>query len=175
MSEKQIQGYFAFDDSDLIANKAGKLSAKQNKKLTSNDQFANRLILGFFLVCLIFVFYFGYRAFSDMTRIGSWIGLVLAMFFGSIFSRGLFSKVDYSVQRAEGEVQFVKVEKLSGSVTDPAYKRKKVESYEMHIGGETFNNANPALIEYMQGDTYAVYYAKDTKQILSVEFISKGK
>lgn len=175
MSEKQIQGYFAFDDSDLIANKSGRLSPKQNKKLTSNDQFAQRVILGFFLVCLIFTFYFGYKALSDTTSIPSWIGLILAMFFGSIFSRGLFTKVDYSVQKAEGEVQFVKVEKLSGSISDPAYKRNKVKSYEMHLGTESFSNANPALIEYMQGDVYAVYYAKDTKQILSVELISKGK
>lgn len=175
MSEQQLQGYFAFDDSDLIANKAGRLSAKQNKKLTSNDQFANRFLLGLFLVCLTFALYFGYRAFSDTTRIASWIGLVLSMFFGSLFGRGLSTKVDYSVQKAEGEVQFVKVEKLSGSATDPAHKRKKVESYEMHVGAESFSNANPALIEYMQGDIYAVYYAKDTKQILSVELISKGK
>jgi hypothetical protein len=174
MSENQLKGYFAFDDSDLIANKAGRLSPKQTKKLTANDQFANRVILGLFLVCLIFTLYFGYKAFSDMTSIPSWVGLILAMFFGSIFSRGLFTKVDYSLQKAEGEVQFVKVEKLSGSVTDPAYKRKKVESYEMHVGGEAFSNANPALVGYMQGDVYAVYYTKTTRQILSVEYISKG-
>lgn len=175
MSEKQIQGYFAFDDSDLIANKSGRLSPKQNKKLTTNDEFTQRLLLGFFLVCLIFALYFGYKALSDTTSIPSWIGLILTMFFGSIFSRGLFTKVDYSVQKAEGEVQFIKVEKLSGSVSDLAYKRKKVESYEMHVGGESFSNSNPALIEYMQGDVYAVYYAKDTKQILSLELISKKK
>ena len=171
MSENQLKGYFAFDDSDLTANKSGRLSPKQQKKLTANDQFANRVILGFFLVCLAFTLFFAYKAFSDMTSIPSWIGLVLSMFFGSIFSRGLFTKVDYSVQKAQGEVQFVKVEKLSGSVTDPAYKRKKVESYEMHVGGESFSNANPALIPYMQGKVFAVYYAKDTKQILSVELI----
>lgn len=169
MSEKQIQGYFAFDDSDLIANKSGRLSPKQNKKLTSNDQFAQRVILGFFLVCCFFVLFFGYKAFSDMTSIPAWIGLILAMFFASIFSRGLFTKVDYSVQKTEGEVQFIKVEKKTGSVSDPAYKRQTVSSYEMHVGGESFSNANPALIEYMQGDVYAIYYAKGTRQILSVE------
>lgn len=175
MSEKQIQGYFAFDDSDLIANKAGRLSTKQTKKLTSNDQFAQRFILGLTLVCIALALFFIYKAFMDVSSIGSWIGAVLAMFFTTLFGRGLLTKVDYSVQKAEGEVQFIKVEKLSGSVSDPAYKRNKVSSYEMHIGGETFNNVNLALIEYMQGDVYAVYYAKDTRQILSVELISKGK
>lgn len=175
MSENQLKGYFAFDDSDLIANKAGQLSPKQNKKIVSNDQFANRVILGFFTVCILFTLYFAYKVFSNPNSIASWISLGLAMFFGSLFGRGLYTKVDYSVQKAEGEVQFVKVEKLSGSVSDPAYKRKKVESYEMHVGGESFRNANPALIEHMQGDVYAVYYIKTTRQILSVEFISKGK
>ncbi|MBL8089206.1 MAG: hypothetical protein JNJ43_02685 [Anaerolineales bacterium] len=175
MSENQIKGYFAFDDSDLIANRAGRLSPKQEKKIISNDQFANRVILGFFLVCLAFTLFFAYKVFSDSTSIPSWVGLILAMFFGSLFSRGLFTKVDYSVQKVEGEVQFVKVEKLSGSATDPMHKRQKVSSYEMHIGGESFSNANPALIEIMQGDVYAVYYTKTTRQILSVEFIAKGK
>lgn len=175
MSEKQIQGYFAFDDSDLKANQLGRLSTKQNKKITSNNQFAQRFILGLTLVCITLALFFIYKAFMNVSSIGSWIGAVLAMFFTTLFGRGLFTKVDYSPQKAEGEVQFIKVEKLSGSPADPAYKRKKVESYEMHVGGEIFNNANPALVEYMQGDVYAVYYAKDTKQILSVELISKGK
>lgn len=175
MSEKQIQGYFAFDDSDLIANKSGRLSSKQEKKLTSNDQFAQRFILGLTLVCIALALFFIYKVVVDSTSIGSWIGAVLAMFFTTLFGRGLFNKVDYSVQKAKGEVQFIKVEKLSGSPTDPINKRKKEESYEMHVGGEFFRNANPALIETMQGDVYAVYYAKDTKQILSVELISKGK
>jgi len=39
----------------------------------------------------------------------------------------------------------------------------------MHVGGETFRNVNPALIEYMQGCEFVVYYTKTTKQILSVE------
>lgn len=173
MSEKQLQGYFAFDDSDLIANKFGRLSPKQQKKLTSNDQFAQRFILGLTLVCIALALFFMYRVFVDSTSIGSWIGAVLAMFFTTLFGRGLFNKVDYSVQKAEGEVQFVKVEKLSGSASDPSYKRQTVSSYEMHVGGESFSNANPALIELMQGDIYAVYYPKDTKQILSVELISK--
>lgn len=175
MSENQIKAYFAFDDSDLIANKLGRLSPKQQKKITGNDQFANRLLLGFVIVCCALALFFLYRAITDMSRIGSWIGVVLAGYFASFFARGLFNKIDYSVQTAQGTVEFVKVEKRGGSVSDPLYKRPIVSSYEMHVGGETFSNANPALIEIMQGNEYAIYYAKDTKQILSVEFIAKGK
>ncbi len=175
MSEKQLQGYFAFDDSDLLANKFGRLSPKQQKKLTSNDQFAQRFILGLTLVCIALALFFIYKIFVDSTSAGAWVGAGLAMFFTALFGRGLFTKLDYSVQKAEGEIQFVKVEKLSGSASDPTYKRQTVSSYEMHVGGESFSNANPALIEIMQGDAYAVYYTKTTRQILSAERISKEK
>ena len=150
MSEKQLQGYFAFDDSDLIANKFGRLSPKQQKKITSNDQFAQRFIFGLTLVCIALALFFIYKVVVDSTSVSSWIGAVLAMFFTTLFGRGLFNKVDYSVQKVEGEVQFVKVEKQTGSVNDPSYKRQTVSSYEMHVGGESFSNANPALIEIMK-------------------------
>jgi len=175
MSEKQLQGYFAFDDSDLIANKFGRLSPKQEKKLTSNDQFAQRFILGLTLFCIALALLFIYKVIVDSSSVGSWIGAVLAMFFTTLFGRGLFTKIDYSVEKVEGEVQFVKVEKKTGSISDPSYKRKTVSSYEMHVGGESFSNANPTLIDMMQGDIYAIYYVKGTKQILSVELLSKRK
>ena len=175
MSENQLKGYFAFDDSDLIANKSGSLSPKQNKKLTANDGLTQRILTGFVLVCATSAFYFMYRVFVDPASVTAWVSAGVAAFFTSLFARGLFTKVDYSVQKAQGEVQFVKVEKKSGSVSDPAYKRQTVTSYEMHVGAESFSNANPALIEYMQGDVYAIYYAKDTRKILSVELISKRK
>lgn len=175
MSENQLKGYFSFDDTDLIANKAGKLSPKQNKKLTANDEFTQRLLTGFVLVCSTSAFFFMYRAFVNPTSAGAWVGAGIAAFFATFFARGLFNKIDYSVQRVQGEVQFVKVEKLSGSPADPIHKRKKEISYAMQVGSESFSNANPALTEYMQGNIYAVYYTKDTRKILSVELISKAK
>jgi len=89
--------------------------------------------------------------------------------------RGVRTKVDNSVQKAQGEVTFVKVEKQTGSATAPSSQRMTVSSYEMRVDSEAFGNANPALIEYMQGDVYAVYFTKATRQILSVELISKSK
>ena len=72
-------------------------------------------------------------------------------------------------------VNFVKVEHKTGSVTDSEIDRTTVHSYEMHVGSVAFSNANPALIELMQGDVYAVYYTSSTHQILSAELIAKGK
>ena len=72
-------------------------------------------------------------------------------------------------------VNFVKVESKTGSVTDLQINRRTVYSYEMRVGGVAFSNANPALIERMQGDIYAVYYTSSTRQILSAQFITKGE
>jgi len=174
MSKEQIKGYFAFDDSDLISNRLGKLSEKQSKKIKEVDQFADRFVLGLFLVFLTVTLVLGYRAVVEKTNLGLWVPTVVMALITSWALRGVRTKVDSSVMKAEGVVEFVKVERQTGSATDPSYKRNTVSSYEMRVGGDAFPNANPALIEYMQGDVYAVYYTKATRQILSVEFVSKG-
>jgi hypothetical protein len=51
MSEDQLKGYFAFDDKDLLANKNGKFSERQNKKRKDVDQFADSFVLWSLLWC----------------------------------------------------------------------------------------------------------------------------
>jgi len=172
---EQIKGYFAFDESDLMANKLGKLSEKQSKRIKDVDQFADRFVLWLFLVFLAVTLFLGYRAIVEKTSVGLWVATGILLLITLWVMRGVFTKVDSTIVMAEGTVEFVKVVSQTGSMTDPSYKRSNVSSYEMRVGGDAFSNANPALIEYMQGDVYAVYYTKATRQILSVEFVSKGK
>ena len=174
-NENQLKGYFAFTDSDLSANRNGKLSEKQIKRIVEVDQFANRFVLGLFIVFLVGTLFLGYRVISEMTNIALWIWTFVLLVVTAWAFRGVRTKVDNSVEKTEGEVQFVKVEKQTGSATDPSSKRTMVSSYEMRVGGVAFGNANPALIDIMQGDVYAVYYTRTTRQILSVEFVSKAK
>jgi len=100
--------------------------------------------------------------------------IILLAITGWLFS-GSRNKVDDVLEKTEGEVKFVKVQSKTGSVTDMEIDRMTVLSYEMHVGGVAFENANPALIEHMQGDIYAVYYTNSTRKILSAELISKGE
>lgn len=174
-NDHQLKGYFAFDEGDLNSNRNGRLSEKQRKRFNEVDQFAQRFVLGLFLVFLAGGLYFGYRAVTEMTSIGFWVTAVILLLIAAWAFRGVLTNVDNSIEKATGEVTFVKVEKLTGSATDPSSKRMTVSSYEMRVSGEAFGNANPALIEIMQGDVYTVYYTKTTRQILSVEFVSKGK
>lgn len=174
MKEDQIKGYFAFEEKDLLANRSGKLSEKQDKRINNVDQFARRFVLGMFIVLLLSALYTTYSAIMAKNNVNSWAWAIVLVIATLWAFRGVRNKIDNSVQKAEGEVNFIKVEKKAGSANDPSYKRTTVSSYEMRVGSEAFGNTNPALTEHMQGDVYAVYYTKDTRQILSVEYISKG-
>jgi hypothetical protein len=173
-SETQIQSYFGFDQADLNANRNGKFSKKQKEALTKVDRSVSRslLFLGFaFLGVGIWRAVVLFNAQGDWTE---WIlPVVLVGIAGWMFS-GAANKVDDAIDVAEGVVEFVKVTSQTGFVSDAEIDRTTVHSYEMRVGWEAFSNANPALIEYMQGDTYAVYYTNSTRQILSVALISKN-
>ena len=173
MKQDQLKGYFAFDEGDLFANRSGKFSEKQNKKRKSVDQFADRFVLWSFLVFLAIGLVLGFFAVRAMTNVFLWVWMVIVLLIAAFLFRGVITKVDDSIQKASGTVEFVRVEKLSGMPTDPMAKRRMETFYEMHVGSETFRNVNPALIEHMQGDNFTVYFTKTTRQILSVEAVTK--
>jgi hypothetical protein len=51
-----------------------------------------------------------------------------------------------------------------------------VQQYELRVGKIAFENVDEELLNIIEeGDTYSFYYTKQVKQILSCEFISKGK
>jgi len=174
-AEEQIRGYFSFDEADLFANRNGRFSDKQKKKLAEVSQWTNRFLLILGILVLVGAIWSGVAAFNSGDSWSDWILPVILLAVSVWLFSSTRTKVDDMVEKAEGEVNFVKVESQTGSVTDSDIDRMTVHSYEMRVGGVPFDNANPALIEYMQGDVYAVYYTNSTRQILSVEFISKGK
>ena len=173
-AEEQIRGYFGFDEADLFANRNGRFSKKQKKKLEEVDKSTTRFLLILGILVLLGAIWSIVVTVKSGDSWSDWIlPVILLAVSGWLFS-GARNKVDETVEKAEGVVNFVKVESKTGSVTDAEIDRTTVYSYEMHVGGVPFSNANPALIEYMQGDVYAVYYTNSTRQILSAEFISKG-
>ncbi len=174
MKEDQIKAYFAFDEADLLANRNGQLSEKQSKRVREADRFAERFIFVLFFVFLISGIFLGVLAIYTRNSVGLWIGTVILLLLAAWSFRGIHTEVDDTVQKVQGEVNFVKVESKSGTMTEPAAQRTTVSHYEMRVGPQAFPNVNPALIEYMQGETYAVYFTKTTRQILSAEQIADG-
>ncbi|MBL8079673.1 MAG: hypothetical protein JNM55_17025 [Anaerolineales bacterium] len=193
MSDLEVRKFFKFDEGDLAANRSGKLSASQKSKLESDEKGADQIIVGagiFFLVIGVVVAYFvagdvAAKLFSG-TSLGS--SDMLTLFLGAGLPLGLFgffgigairigtSKLDNSVQSVEGRVKFVKVEKRIEDPTSEAFRYKMVQQYELRVGKHAFENVDEELLNLIEeGDTYAFYYTKQTKQILSCEFIAKGK
>ena len=174
-AEEQIRGYFSFDEADLFANRNGRFSKKQKKKFEEIDKSTNRFLLILAILILLGAVWSIVAAVNSGDSWSDWIlPIILLAISGWLFS-GTRNKVDERLEKTEGVVNFVKVESKTGSVADAEIDRTTVHSYEMRVGGVHFDNANLALIETMQGDMYAVYYTNSTRQILSAEFISKGK
>jgi len=174
IQDDQIKTYFAFDDTDLLANRDGKLSEKQSKRIKEADRFAERFILIFFFVFLISGMFVGVFAIYTRDNIALWIGTLILLLMAAWLFRSIHTEVDDTVQKVQGEVNFVKVENKTGTKTTAASQRTTVSGYEMCVGREVFSNIDPALIESMNGERYTVYFTKTTRQILSVEKISNG-
>jgi hypothetical protein len=83
-------------------------------------------------------------------------------------------KAEYFVQKAQGKVNFVKVEAHVRRPSGNGYRTE--EQYELRVGRTSFEDVDEELLNIIEeGDVYAFYYVKDTQDILSCEFISKGK
>jgi hypothetical protein len=78
-------------------------------------------------------------------------------------------KVDTTVRRVEGTVNFIWVEKRkrNPSKTGPTYKTVRV--LEMRIGGETFNVNNELPNVINQGEEWIFYYTNHPFKFLSAE------
>jgi hypothetical protein len=83
--------------------------------------------------------------------------------------KALSTRTSFPLKKAEGRVNIIKVESYSNST------HMQTEDYELHIDGEEFDCDSELADILMQGDTYAVYYIQDTKEIMSAEMLAKGK
>jgi hypothetical protein len=187
MSDKELREYFDFNEGDLAANRSGQHSARQKKRLDENERGASKILIGFGVLLILIalgvsvgvgssVLADGFTS-DDFLGLGLGIGLpvLLLGFFAWGSFKIAFSKMDNSVQTVEGRVNFVKVEK-SVPTSNSSSSYRTVEEYELRVGKVSFDDFDEDLLNIIEeGDTYAFYYTKDAKQILSAEFVKKGK
>jgi hypothetical protein len=179
-SDLELRKFFNFDESDLIANRKGQVTQKQEKLLKQAESIGKMIsvIVGFLILVGGILFIPG--IISDYTRfgfynrsIGGAVFILIMIAFAVLFLRGLFTKKKFSVETVEGKVSFVGIDKKVGSSTSsPA---TNASQYQIRVGNENFNIGEglPNIIN--EGDVYAFYYTGDTHRILSCEFISKGQ
>jgi len=180
-SDLDLRQFFAFDESDLVANRKGQVTPKQEKVLKQTERIGKiiSMVIGFSI--LVWGVYFVRTIISDFIRFGfneaslinGGVFILVMAAFAFLFLRGLFTKKKFSVKAIEGKVSFAAVEKKVGSSTSST--ATKVWQYEMRVGNENFYVGEGLSNTINEGDVYAIYYTGDTRHILSCEFISKGQ
>lgn len=194
MSDLELQKFFGFDDGDLLANRMGRFSAKQEQRLQEMEKSASKTFrsigIGLILLNLLIVggmvlsaagsgFSFSSASQKEIMEfaIAAAIPTLIIGFFVWLMFWLASSRVDYSFQSVEGEVNFVKVEKRESYKTaSGSTSHRPVQKYELRVGRVKFEDVNEELLNLIkEGDIYAFYYTKETKKIMSCEFIRKGK
>ena len=192
MSQAELRKFFDFNESDLAANRESRLSPKQEKYLQERKKSFDRFMIGVGIVIIIFSLAVSYGTIARLFTLGLSnlsagdikslvIGIGLPWGLGGFFAIGSFrialSKNDNSLQSVEGKVNFVKVEKtVEERRSDGSHDLRKVQQYELRVGGVNFENVGEELLNIIdEGEPYAFYYTKGTKQILSAEQMKKGK
>jgi hypothetical protein len=172
MDEKALADYFEFDEYDLAANRNGRLSERQRRKLVELDKGSNPILIGlalFFLaVASIFPLVFKQVNPGTVIWVLIWGGLGCYVLYCLLFpSATPISKI--IVKKVEGPVHFVPMD---------GGRYAEVE-YSFRIGKEKMEAVDHRLTDIMQaGDNFTVYFhdPKDGtgNHILSLEYLSKG-
>ena len=189
--DEKLMKFFDFYESELQANRNGRLSEKQKARLSADEknQKGCSAILGGFLM-LIALVGVGIAvavipAIINEDRgaaiaVGAAFGCIWPLIWGGIgFSsfRRLFAKMEVKVKKAEGPINIVNVIRQEYNPSTKLHSEHSV--HELHVGGRTFEVESNLADVMMQGDIYAVYYADiniaDSEDpILSAELLAKA-
>lgn len=172
MTDEGLKSYFKFDDADLYANRAGRFSPKQAANLTEWKRSmvrSNLVTVGILTLLLIWMGYGMFKNWDDPQKvvpIAPWFILDLLIIIRQLWIA--LRKVEPKVERAQGPVSIIEVERVDS-------EHRKSSHHEMRVGGQSFR-VYPELADSLkQGDIYAVYYyIYNNKEVLSMEFITRG-
>ena len=183
MDNQELKEHFHFDDSDLLSNRNGQFSAKQNDRLfgrhnnaVRQKHIASAILIPLSILMLVWMVYLIYK--DIVSANGSDIGAIIPLgLFGGLFLlagsyifRISFIGPTYLIKKIEGPINIVRQSQLTNNGTSVRY--------ELHVAGEIFNlHLDSAVSDIMmQGDNYAIYYSQgvenELREILSVELIT---
>lgn len=179
--DELLMDAFGFDEDDLAANRAGKLSARQRANLEAvyRDTRHTKLyrsLVGILITTVILtgilLFPQGFNDLLSIVQAFSIIGL-LALGVAAFAVRNSLRKAnplfddlkDGLVKPVEGRVQLDVVPPLQTSRTfKPPPLYLAIEDQGWRIDRDTF-------LAFKNGDPYAIYYAPHSRTILSVEWL----
>lgn len=177
--ESKLQNYFNFTLGDLRENQQGRITENQRAHVKGNVQRFNSRILVFLVIVLMISvgIFFVVRMVSSSAGsssdlpVSAFLGpgitvIVLIVFMASRTNK----KNDFSLQKAEGKVNFVWVERQVMNQDRTGYKTE--QSLQMRVDGASFNVSENLMDIINQGDNCRFYYTGGG-DIVSAEFIDK--
>ena len=177
MENQKLKEYFEFNEADLSANRNGRLSAKQLRKMKDQQiggwKSSRWMGLIFLAVALVGVAA-GVRAVTvaGMKMIERIVfGLALGLFWPSVWGSLGWKLINPAATTSPEDLVPVSVR---GPVEIIEYETGGGGNYMLSIGGLEFDVYDNMSEILQNGDECAVYYLEELEQILSVEFISKS-
>jgi len=188
MSDAKLREFLKFDESDLLANRNGKLSENQKKMLTErrkSEVMRWIIVLVVYLASLAGILFLVSKTtplladLSFATIFKTLPGPAIVVLILLIFLLyKIFRGYDDTLKSMQGEVEFVRVERQEKDYarSDSAHDvYKTVQAYEMHVGDITYGDVNEKFVSLIkQGNIYKFHYTKDGG-ILSGEMMKKEK
>ena len=184
MAETELMKYFKFDADDLHANQGGRFTDKQRLRLMALDRSRRKagMVIGVILAVVgvigpIIAIVAGIANPDPGFIIGFGIGfgLIWPIVWGGLgymMIRAALGRTVFKVADVRGRANIVARESRS---TDSDGHTSTTIHHELHVGGVTFSVNRSIADVIFQGDEYAVYYVESTKDIISVETLSKKK
>lgn len=176
-ANQKLQEYFKFTQSDLEANRQGRVTENQQAHVKGRVQRFNSRIFIFVAVLLMISagVFFAVRlasgsgnsegGFPTSFLFGPAITIIILIVFVATRTN---RKNDFSLKKAEGMVNFVWVERRVANQDNTGYKTEK--SLEMRVDGVSFNVSKNLMDIINQGDNVRFYYTGGG-EIVSAEFV----
>lgn len=185
MSDQQLRTALNFDESDLGANRAGRLTPRQTKVVSRSEQLDTIISVSMGIFFLLVALVFSYGPVSNLLAHGfppaslsaddtkglaivGGLWLVMGLLAVAYFIKA-FKKTDRAVLKTQGKASFAKVEKRIEN-SDGSLIRNELH-YDMHVGGVRFNEINEKLMEFIEPNTTYVFYYVEGVGILSGESV----
>jgi hypothetical protein len=172
MSDPQLMKIFDFDESDLQANRNGRISARQMKSLKSEDASSNALARNVGIVLIVGSFAGIALLWNALSLDGSLFGLagcLAPILIGAFFLRIGLRKTSFTLAKVEGKANIVMETAYS-----PTLERDETRVI-LHVGESAFEIESEAAGFVFQGEPYVVYFVHETDTILSIEKIERER
>jgi hypothetical protein len=177
MDEKKMQAYFNFNESDLEANRKGRLSPKQKKQFIPRNISEGCGSAGMGLFMFLVAGLGMYGGVAAALQGPDWGTRII---FGLGF--GIFWPLVW------GGIGWVMIKSIRPAIREPRVKAERgplhlvkheapgsIPYYEVRVGEFSAETDNDLTDVVAEGEQYALYYLQKTGKMVSLEHISKSK